>query len=56
MAFRDDVVTALGFEQEFARLEHSGAWQLLERSEHAPMVEEDGQGIDMRVWSWRVGG
>jgi SAM-dependent methyltransferase len=56
MAFRDDVVTALGFELEFARLESIGAWQLLERSEPAPMVEEDGQGIDMRVWSWRVGG
>jgi SAM-dependent methyltransferase len=56
MAFRDDVVAALGFEPEFARLEHTGAWQLLERSEPAPMVEEDGQGIDMRVWTWRVGG
>jgi hypothetical protein len=56
MAFRDDVVTALGFGPEFARLERIGAWQLLERSEPAPMVKEGGLGIDMRIWTWRVGG
>lgn len=55
MAFRDDAVSSLGFEPEFARLEQTGAWRLLERGEPTPMVEEGGHGIDMRIWTWRTG-
>ena len=55
ITFRDDVVDPLGFTVEFARLEGQAVWSLVERTEPAPLVVEDGVGADMCAWTWRVG-
>lgn len=54
LSFRDDVYRDLGFGAAIAELERTAGWTLLERGEPAPMVVEDGSGVDMRVWCWRI--
>ena len=54
LTFRDDVYRDLGFSAAIEHLERHAGWSLLERGEPAPMVIEGGEGVDMRVWVWRV--
>ncbi len=54
MTFRDDVMRDMGFADEVQRLEHDGVWRLVERTEAAPLIVEDGEGAPMRVWTWQV--
>jgi SAM-dependent methyltransferase len=54
MTFRDDVMRDMGFADEVQRLEHDGVWRLVERTEPAPLIVEDGEGAPMRVWTWQV--
>ncbi len=55
ITFRDDVLDPLGCGAEIARLEADGVWSLVERTESSPLIVEGGRGVDMRVWTWRVG-
>ncbi len=54
MTFRDDVMRDMGFAAEVERLEREDVWSLVERTEPAPLIVEDGVGAPMRVWTWRV--
>jgi predicted TPR repeat methyltransferase len=54
MTFRDDVMRDMGFDREAERLERDGVWTLVERSEAAPLIMDDGPDANMRVWTWRV--
>jgi SAM-dependent methyltransferase len=55
---RDDSVGPLGYEAEAGRLADDGVWELVERTDPRPLIEEmiDGvlTAVDMRVWTWRV--
>ncbi len=54
LSFRDDVFRDLGFAAAVAVLRESAGWSLLQCSEPAPLVTEHGEGVPMRVWTWRV--
>jgi predicted TPR repeat methyltransferase len=54
ITFRDDAIGPMGYADEVARLEAAGVWSLVERTEPAPLIVEDGVGADMCVWTWRV--
>ena len=54
LTFRDDAIEPLGYADEVRRLEADGLWRLVERTEPAPLIMEDGVGADMRVWTWQV--
>lgn len=54
LTFRDDALDALGYAAEVRRLEAVDVWRLVERTEAAPLIVEDGVGADMRVWTWQV--
>jgi predicted TPR repeat methyltransferase len=54
MTFRDDAVEPLGYLAEAERLESTGVWSLVERTDPAPLILEGDVGADMRVWTWRV--
>lgn len=54
MTFRDDTIDALGHGPELRRLEAEGVLTLIERTDAAPLILEDGVGADMRVWTWAV--
>lgn len=54
MTFRDDVMRDMGFADEVQRLERDGVWRLVERTDPAPLIVEDGEGAPMRVWTWQV--
>ena len=54
MTFRDDVMRDMGFAAEVDRMEGEGVWSLVERTDAAPLIVEDGVGAPMRVWTWRV--
>jgi hypothetical protein len=54
MTFRDDVMRDMGFATEVERLENLGVWSLVERTDSAPLIVEDGVGAPMRVWTWQV--
>jgi SAM-dependent methyltransferase len=53
ITFRDDVVDELGYGAAQQALIDAGVWELIERTEPAPLIHEDGD-IPMRVWTWRV--
>lgn len=53
VTIRDDNVQRLGYDVEQQRLVDSGVWELIERTEPAPLIFEDGE-VPMRVWTWRV--
>lgn len=54
LTFRDDAIEPLGYAEAVRRLEADGVWRLIERTEPAPLIVEDGVGADMRVWTWQV--
>ena len=54
ITFRDDAIGPLGYAAEIDRLEQAGVWRLVERTEPAPLIEEEGVGADMCVWTWEV--
>ena len=54
LTFRDDAMDPLGYAEEVRRLQEAGVWQLVERTEAAPLIVEEGIGADMRVWTWQV--
>lgn len=53
ITFRDDNVERLGYDVAQQSLIDAGVWELIERTEPAPLIHEDGD-IPMRVWTWRV--
>ncbi len=55
LSFRDDVFRDLGFAASVEELSAAGQWALLRCSEPAALVTEHGEGVPMRVWTWRVG-
>lgn len=54
LSFRDDVYSGLGFVDVVRRAEEAGTLALLHCSEPAPLVSEHGEGVPMRVWTWKV--
>lgn len=54
ITFRDDAFEPLGYAAEVRRLEADGLWRLVERTEPAPLIVEDGVGAEMRAWTWQV--
>ena len=53
IALRDDVVDRLNCRAEQQRLIDVGTWELVEITEGAPLIQEDGD-IIISVWTWRV--
>jgi predicted TPR repeat methyltransferase len=54
MTFRDDVFRDMGFDAEATRMEHIGAWHLVECTDPAPLIVEHGEGAPMRVRTWQL--
>jgi predicted TPR repeat methyltransferase len=54
LSFRSDAIDSLGYAVEMDRLERAGTWQLVERTEPAPLIVEQGKAVDMIVMTWRV--
>jgi predicted TPR repeat methyltransferase len=54
IAFRDDVMDELGYRLAQQQLVDDGVWELVEVTEGAALIYEDGD-IIICVWTWRVG-
>ena len=54
ITFRDDAVDDLGYRAEQQRLIDSGTWELVDLTEPMALIQEDGEDIMLRVWTWKV--
>lgn len=54
LTFRADAIDDLGYLAEAERLESTGTWQLVERTEPKPLLVEHGVGVDLIVLTWQV--
>lgn len=55
LTFRSDSIGPLGYANVAERLEAEGVWTLVECTDPAPLLVEDGVGVDMIVMTWQVG-
>ena len=54
ITFRDDAVDDLGYRAEQQRLIDTGMWELVDLTEPMALIQEDGEDIMLRVWTWKV--
>ncbi len=54
ITFRDDAVDDLGYGAEQQRLIDTGTWELVDLTEPMALIQEDGEDVMLRVWTWKV--